>query len=184
MYRYLTFIILIGGKSTRMGKEKFSIKIKKISFLDNMINFLFETGILKILISGIKFGYSFTKDIFEDIGPTIFLKTIENINKKTYNYFSISIDMQFINKKIIFFMILNLNKKSIYHNNEIFPVIIKKTKNTKFLSKIKFLYKNLSMLRFSYFTIKKFIKYNFIYKKNFLNINTFLEKNINKNKLL
>ncbi len=65
-------ILLNGGKSTRMGRDKAALDYDGVSFLQHQINKLRRIGIQDIVIAGgqrAEDGTSFVPDPFPDCGP-------------------------------------------------------------------------------------------------------------------
>lgn len=112
MYRYIIPLILAGGKSSRMGSNKFLIKIKEKSFLEKINENLLEIGFLKIIINGNNcFGYNFLTDYINNLGPISALKIFQKILKKFNKCIIMPCDMPLIDKKNIFLYIFFFKKK-------------------------------------------------------------------------
>lgn len=109
MYNDITGIILAGGKSTRMGKNKSLLKIDDQTIIERVINLMKSCFKDVILITNTPEEYEFIdipiyKDIFEYKGPLAGIQTGLSYSKTDDN-FIISCDIPLMTKEIIEFII-------------------------------------------------------------------------------
>lgn len=127
MLRYFCPVILLGGKSSRFGSNKFAIILNDCSILNNKINMLFSIGFLTVYVSGVINGYFFIYDIININNPVcgILSLYIYFFNEIFSHFFLIPIDIIFfIKKKIFSFFILNKKFYSCFYFDLIFPMLL------------------------------------------------------------
>ena len=169
MFRYKLAVILAGGKSTRMGSEKAFIYLNENFLIDHIIFLLFDIGFSKIILSGFNLGYFIIPDKFKNSGPLSGIYSL-NVKKRFYTHFLIlSIDMPFLNRALIFFLILNSNNKFSYnYMQHVFPFLLANKKCRYVLSNNQFLTKKKNNNLFYFFLTPHYSKtiiYIFIKKK-------------------
>lgn len=165
MFKNTLIVILAGGKSSRMGKNKLYIDYNGLSFLDYNILKFRGFGFKNIIVSGKIENYPSISDDFIDMGPLSGIYTII-FNKISLSYkyvLFVPVDMPFLNKNVIFNMLNNYNYFDIViYNNYSLPILVNLSKNVKF-------------------TLKKIFKDS---KINKLSINSFIEmSNVLKKRL-
>jgi molybdenum cofactor guanylyltransferase len=109
MYSNITGIILAGGKSTRMGKNKSLLFLNGKTVIERVVNLMKSVFTQVIIISNTPKDYSFInipifKDIYEYKGP---LAGIHSglYNSKTEANFIISCDIPLMNEKMIKYIV-------------------------------------------------------------------------------
>jgi len=109
MTKNSTAIILAGGKSLRIGKDKSFLKIGGITLIERTHNLLKEKFDKIIIISNNPGKYVFlTSKVYQDVYPGFGpLSGIHSglINSKTQNNFIVSCDMPFVNNAVIDFIL-------------------------------------------------------------------------------
>lgn len=129
-------IILAGGLSKRMYKSKVFLSFDYNNyFIDSIIKNFVDFGMKKIYISGLIEGYHCIPDIFNKKGPLggIFssLYFIYNVNYLDYYVVITSVDVPFINSKLLdFFFINKFNFDIIACYYNFFPIVINFNNNT------------------------------------------------------
>jgi len=177
MFRYVLPVILVGGKSSRMGKPKQYIFFKSYSFLDHSLNLLFDIGFSFVFLSGLCFGYSYVSDVLIDVGPIssfhgIFL---DQYFKFFFHFFFVSTDMPFLSKSLIYYLIFySYRNFSYYYSLSFFPFLFSTFSNIMYFFHI-CKYKKISMYFFLKFIFSRPYFVLFFYKREFLNVNTFFD---------
>ncbi|HFL8824146.1 MAG TPA: NTP transferase domain-containing protein [Candidatus Azoamicus sp. OHIO1] len=122
-------IVLAGGKSSRMGRDKRFVSFNDTCFLDNTINILYKVGFSNVLVSGLCINYNSVIDEFLSIGPSsAFYKFLSSGDYVYYDHLLfIPIDMPFLHECFIFNMFLNIKKNTtVYYDNFNFPLLLSK----------------------------------------------------------
>jgi molybdopterin-guanine dinucleotide biosynthesis protein A len=116
----LAGVILAGGKSSRMGRDKSKLMIGKNSLLQHSQQLLKDTGIKHIYIS----GNAGIKDQDKNKGPVSGIYScLQNLEDYDYIIF-IPVDMPLINKYVILKLISMKNLSAIYFKNHFLPLLI------------------------------------------------------------
>lgn len=109
----ISFAILSGGKSSRMGVNKAFLEIQGKSIIETIIDIAYEFSQIMIITNEpnlyYKFGVEVYSDIFPHRGPISGIHSALH-NSKFDNVFILSCDMPFISKSTI-------NKIIAQHNN-------------------------------------------------------------------
>lgn len=105
MYNQITGIILAGGKSTRMGRNKSFLEFEGLTAIQRTVNLIQSIFCEAIIITNTPNEYGFLnlkifRDIYEGKGP---LSGIHSglINSNTADNFIISCDLPLMNKEMI-----------------------------------------------------------------------------------
>lgn len=180
MFRYICIVVLLGGKSVRMGFCKSFFLLDGVSFLDRVLYLCFDVGFISILIGGYSVSYSYVMDIVENIGSIAsFLSVFYNKRFFFGKFFFISVDIPFLNIRNILNCVFNLyDVQSLYNEFFLFPLVLCLSESVcfflnRFLSKkTKILY---SVFYFLYFVFEKKKFFIFFDKKFLININRMLD---------
>lgn len=113
-------VVLIGGKSSRMGKDKASLMFNSLRLVDHIAKILTSSGVRKIINSGIIEGYESVPDLVKNKGPVSGIcSSIIHCQK---NHFTtaiiIPVDMPLISSEVINFMIESLGDSEFTHFEE------------------------------------------------------------------
>jgi len=115
----LTGVIIAGGKSKRMGKNKLLLTFQNQTLLDKAV-YLLENFTSKIIISTnndtLQTSYTVLRDSIQNIGPLAGIYQALN-NATTPRIIIIPVDMPLLNKQILQFL---LNKSEEYAQINIF----------------------------------------------------------------
>lgn len=115
-------VILAGGQSSRMGKNKALLEYNGQPLLDHMIDIIRRTGISKIVISGKVEGY---ESLFDDIpfsGPAQAIMTVIKTIKNHVGFLCVPVDMPLIKPEILH--LLMQQKQGAYFHNLPLPAFI------------------------------------------------------------
>ena len=125
----ITIVILAGGKSSRMGKDKGLMSLNGKPMIKHIIDTVKELDLDSIIISNDKkyecFGIPVYEDIFKDIGPLGGIHAGFE-NTQTSKILILSCDMPYINKNIINYILKNSKLNNIVitkHGKNIHPLI-------------------------------------------------------------
>jgi len=119
----ITGIILAGGKSQRMGKEKASLKIGETYLIEVIVGKLkdfFEEIILIITNNSFKYRFPGTRtvtDVVPGKGPLGGIYTGLLVSSTKFNFFC-ACDMPFLNLNLLKFMVSQINE-----NDAVIPII-------------------------------------------------------------
>ena len=105
---YITGIILAGGKSSRMGKEKGLLELNGITFTEHIIETLKPVCNQIIIIANKKeyeqFGYTVYGDLVKDCGPVAGIYTGLAHSKTNINII-LSCDIPFVTTELLQFLL-------------------------------------------------------------------------------
>jgi len=117
----LAGVILAGGKSTRMGRDKSKLTINNKTLLQQTQYILSSAGIKDVYISGAQ-GII---DTYDNKGPLAGISScLQRLNKYDYIFFT-PVDMPLINKYVVLKLISEKNLNATYFKNHFLPLIIK-----------------------------------------------------------
>lgn len=121
-------VILVGGKSSRMEKDKALLMLNGLRLVDHIAKVLTSSGIKKIITSGIIEGYENVPDLVKNKGPVGGIcSSIIHCQK---NHFTkaiiIPVDMPLISSEVIHFMIESSSDSEFTHFKEKpLPLVVK-----------------------------------------------------------
>ncbi|OIQ47436.1 MAG: hypothetical protein BM565_06570 [Gammaproteobacteria bacterium MedPE] len=122
-------IVLAGGKSSRMGKDKASLVIDKLPLVYRLQEMLTSLG-LSVVISSKRFGLT---DIIPDKGPLGGCYTAMTALRHCHHVIVIPVDMVHLNKDILVRLLQEITNKNLATitkcNDQHFPLIIKNTES-------------------------------------------------------
>jgi len=189
MLSHILPIILVGGKSSRMGINKAFLKFNKHYFLDYIINILYNIGFNKVYVSCnyknykeyIKYNFIIDYNNYFNLGPIGAISSI--LFGKYYKYYThilfIPVDMPFLNKNLLLNLIMHCEKfVTVIYNMYNFPLLLCISNFVKtiiynlYLHKYHYLYSINNLL--CNINVRS-LEFNSIYNLSFSNINTPLE---------
>ncbi len=96
-------IILVGGRSSRMGQDKASLPWKNFRLADHIANILRESGIKDIFASGEIEGYQSIPDMLSEKGPVggICSSIMECYSRQFSNALIVPVDMPFFSAEAV-----------------------------------------------------------------------------------
>lgn len=103
MARKIAGVVLAGGRSSRMGKDKSSLVYKGKTLLEHMMALLQQTGVDDVYVSGNFDGYSCIADSTPDQGPAHAMYDVLKY-LAPYNYdgvLFVPVDMPLLNVEIL-----------------------------------------------------------------------------------
>mgnify|MGYP001003596910 CR=1 FL=1 len=113
-------VILIGGKSSRMGKDKASLMFNNLRLVDHIAEILISSGFKKIITSGIIKGYESVPDLVKNKGPVggICSSIIHCQKNSLTKLVIIPVDMPLISSEVVNFMIESSDDSEFTHFEE------------------------------------------------------------------
>lgn len=129
-------IILAGGNSSRMGKNKALLPYNGKRLVDHIANQLILSGIKNIIISGSVEGYECIPDIIKNGGPLVGIATVISKIYGDYDSFLIlPVDLPLLNSDVINQLINNNNNCDVicFKSN---PLPFKINKSSALLAKL------------------------------------------------
>ena len=113
-------VILIGGKSSRMGKDKASLMLNGVRLVDHIAKILRLSGIKDVAVSGEMNGYESISDNVSDKGPVggICSSLIYCYKKCFTKVIIIPVDMPLISSEVVNFMIESSDDSEFTHFEE------------------------------------------------------------------
>ncbi len=123
-------IILAGGNSSRMGKNKALIPYNGKRLIDHIANQIYLSGIKEIIVSGTIEGYECIPDIIKNGGPMVGIATVISKAYSDYDSFMVlPVDLPLLNSDVINQLIENNNNKcdAICFKSNPLPFIINKS---------------------------------------------------------
>ncbi|MBP9839043.1 MAG: molybdenum cofactor guanylyltransferase [Proteobacteria bacterium] len=121
-------VILVGGKSSRMGQDKASLIFNDLRLVDHIAETLISSGIRKIITSGIVDSYEGVPDLVKNKGPVggICSSIIHCQENSRTTAIIIPVDMPLISSEVINFMIESLGDSEFTHFQEKpLPLVVK-----------------------------------------------------------
>jgi molybdopterin-guanine dinucleotide biosynthesis protein A len=96
-------VILVGGKSSRMGQDKALLPWKNFRLVDHIANVLREVGIKDLFVSGEVEGYQSIPDMLSERGPVggICSSIMECYSRKFSNALIVPVDMPFFSAEAV-----------------------------------------------------------------------------------
>lgn len=136
-------VVLAGGLSSRMGRDKANILVSGNSLLEHAVGLLFDCKVDLICVSGREYGDEWILDFMPNKGPLGAIYSIVNTEK--YKKFSslliIPVDMPFLTVDVIHRLIADLkNHQAIYYENKQLPLLVKN--NGSLADALNLLFKN------------------------------------------
>lgn len=163
-------IILAGGNSSRMGKNKALLPYNGKRLIDHIANQLIISGIKDIIISGSVEGYESITDIIKNGGPLVGIATVISKIYSDYDSFLIlPVDLPLLNSDVI--------NQLINNNNDCDVICFKSSPLPFIINKSAALFNELNFLNFVDNLSKQSVK-SFLSKFN-TKILELSEKNIN-----
>jgi len=115
-------VVLVGGRSSRMGKNKSMLDYKGEPLLEHIINIIKQTGITKIVISGELEGYDCIPDDKPFAGPAqAIMSVIRRISGKT-GFLFVPVDMPLLTPETL--CLLLQQKHGGYYKDKLLPAFI------------------------------------------------------------
>lgn len=113
-------VILVGGKSSRMGKDKASLRFNDLRLVDQIAKVLTSSGVRKIITSGIIEGYEGVPDLIPNKGPVGGIcSSIIHCQKNSFTKaVIIPVDMPLISSEVVNFMIESSDDSEFTHFEE------------------------------------------------------------------
>lgn len=124
-------VLLAGGQSSRMGRNKILLKIDNQTLLDRAFNLLQSSGSDRIFISGEIKAYDCVPDILPHCGPLGGIYSILDLIKKENGLddsplLIIPVDMPILNVDALARLVVHsVNEDCVHYENEIFPCVLK-----------------------------------------------------------
>ncbi len=120
-------IILVGGKSSRMGVDKASLPYKNLRLVDYIANVLREAEIKNIFVSGEIEGYQSIPDLHQNKGPVsgICASIMECYIKHFDRAVLVPVDIPLLSAEIIEILINNSDAEASYFENHPLPLCLK-----------------------------------------------------------
>jgi molybdopterin-guanine dinucleotide biosynthesis protein A len=121
-------IILIGGKSSRMGKEKASLMFNDLRLVDHIAKILTSSGVKEIITSGIIKGYEGVSDLVKNKGPVGGIcSSIIYCQKNSFTKaIIVPVDMPLISLEVINFMVTSSgNSKFTHFEEKPLPLVVR-----------------------------------------------------------
>jgi molybdopterin-guanine dinucleotide biosynthesis protein A len=121
-------VILIGGRSSRMGRDKATLPFKNFRLVDHVANTIKEAGIADIFVSGELDGYDSIADIHKNKGPVAGIcSSIMECYSKSFSATIITpVDMPFFSKELVETLINKENDiEAQYFEKHPLPLFIK-----------------------------------------------------------
>lgn len=119
-------IVLAGGKSSRMGKDKALMDFNGQTMLDHMINLLRSSGLKDIRVSGDYTGYDCISDPVDYPGPAAAIKRCMDFMPDHGGLVFVPVDMPFLSpdslKNLLRF------SQGAYYVDKLFPAFIPQQK--------------------------------------------------------
>jgi molybdopterin-guanine dinucleotide biosynthesis protein A len=116
-------VILAGGKSSRMGRDKSQLLFNGVTFIDHIHALLSNSGITNIFISGDIEGYNnCIPDITPHKGPAIAIANILTALKRFKGVLFVPVDMPLLTAELL--EQLMSYKKGAYYNVSPLPAFI------------------------------------------------------------
>lgn len=132
----ITGIILVGGKSSRMGSDKGIVKLNGKTFIEHILEAILPNVNEVLIIANNdnynNLGYKVIKDKIKDCGPLGGIYT-GLMNSKTENNIVVSCDIPFINSDLVKYIIENTSNADItvpVYKGNIEPLCAVYTKRT------------------------------------------------------
>lgn len=97
----VTGVVLIGGRSSRMGQNKATLDFHGRPLIAHMLALLKKAGIAKPLISGSLQGYDCLPDTMPFQGPAIAMAAIMTGNPAPEGYLFVPVDMPLLNAELL-----------------------------------------------------------------------------------
>ncbi|MDO9185835.1 MAG: molybdenum cofactor guanylyltransferase [Bacteroidia bacterium] len=178
----ITGIILVGGKSSRMGSDKGIVKLNGKTFIEHILEAVLPNVNEVLIIANNdnynNLGYKVIKDKIKDCGPLGGIYT-GLMNSKTENNIVVSCDIPFINSDLVKYIIENTSNADItvpIYKGNIEPLCAVYTKRTSDQIYNLIMNKDLKIQNiFKYFITKELYItkiQQFYTDKLFVNINT------------
>ncbi len=115
-------VVLAGGRSSRMGRDKAMLDYKGAPLIDHMINLLHDCGLEDVYVSGDIEGYNCIKDSAKFDGPA---RAITDVLEHLSGYdgaLFIPVDMPLLTQEML--QLLLDSKQGCYFENKPLPALI------------------------------------------------------------
>lgn len=118
-------IILAGGKSSRMGRNKALLPYKKGRLIDHMASLLKQAGITSLYVSGIVEGFDCIPDVLPNIGPVGGVySTLQYFGLSSQRYLFIPVDMPLLPIMALQQLMVYPDSLSVYFNHYFLPMLL------------------------------------------------------------
>lgn len=125
-YADIAGVVLAGGRSQRMGKNKAMLQYKQRPLLDHMIDIVNQCGVDRVYISGQQDGYACIEDDTVFAGPAMAMQNIVTKFDAYDRFLFVPVDMPFLTPDVL--MPLMSEKTSAYYTGWPLPCVIKRQK--------------------------------------------------------
>lgn len=98
-------IVLAGGQSSRMGRDKALLEFKGRPLIRHMMNILCDVGLKDIFISGSFEGYSCVEDESPSAGPVQGIRSILKKKPDYKGYLFVPVDMPLLTDKALYLLL-------------------------------------------------------------------------------
>lgn len=122
-------VILAGGKSSRMGRDKAKLPYKNKRLIDQMLDLLASTSVKTILVSGEFDGLNCITDIIKEAGPIgAIYSVLQQVDPKLYGaILFIPVDMPLLTSNVLEHLITNLGQHdAVYYAQRPLPTLLRK----------------------------------------------------------
>lgn len=94
-------VVLAGGRSSRMGKNKALLDYHGKPLIDHMVNILRSSGIKEVFISGSVDGYDCVRDSQDFQGPAFAIRDVLRARPNYAGYLFVPVDMPRLNPDVL-----------------------------------------------------------------------------------
>lgn len=126
-------VVLAGGKSSRMGRDKAFLRLHGQSLIDRALSLLEDLGADRILVSGSVEGYDCVPDLLPRCGPPGGLYSTLDFIAREHGLdgsplLCIPVDMPLLEVEVLARLVVSLcEARAVHYEGEVFPCVFRAT---------------------------------------------------------